>query len=207
LKNLIIAILIFITACTPSEGQVQTAIAKTEAAKPTATAKITETPRPTATETFTPTATVTQTPIPTATKTPTPTMSPTPTITSTPQSCLIAEKAFYDDLLKLITEWGDADKLASSTSRIALSPQVANLQAIKRKVDALKPPPCMELAHIALVSLMDKTINGYLGFMAMKTDAELKPLIEEINKADEEFSNQLIGLLTTMVYPTAEPKK
>jgi hypothetical protein len=64
----------FLSACIPSELKIQTAIAQTEAANPTATN--TATPEPTATETPTTTPTLTQTCTPTLTNTRTP--SPTP---------------------------------------------------------------------------------------------------------------------------------
>ena len=69
-----------LSACTTSESAIQTAIAQTEAAKPTET----ETPKPTNTPTltFTPEPTIT----PTNTQTPSPTFTETPTDTPEPPS-------------------------------------------------------------------------------------------------------------------------
>lgn len=80
MRKLILLVLAacFLAACTPSEGSVQTAIAQTAAAQPTAT----ETQRPTSTTTSTPTSTPTITP----TWTPSPTETPVPTKTRTPTS-------------------------------------------------------------------------------------------------------------------------
>ncbi len=60
----VLVLLLLLSACSPSEAQVATAIAQTETAKPTAT--------------FTPQPTATQTPEPTRTSTPT--LEPTPTL-------------------------------------------------------------------------------------------------------------------------------
>ena len=68
MRKLICILLLFslLTACAPSEEAIQTAVAGTLTAAPTATASITPSPQPTATQT----ATQTSTPLPTATSTP-----------------------------------------------------------------------------------------------------------------------------------------
>lgn len=65
IRSRVIVLLLLLSACSPSQAQIATAIAQTETAKPTATG----TPEPTATPT----------PVPTSTPTSTPTIEPTPT--------------------------------------------------------------------------------------------------------------------------------
>lgn len=115
MKNLIIAILIFLTACAPSEGQVQTAIARTEAARPTATgirlptetSTQTVTQTPTLTATLTPTITPTNTNTPESTSTPAPTMTLFPTSTPTPRPTPILLKG-VNGVVVDINKWRGA---------------------------------------------------------------------------------------------------
>ena len=61
--------------------------------------------------------------------------------------------------------WEDALKLAHSTSRIALSNQVATLQSIRRDVKSIPVGKCLEPAGRKLSEHMDAMIDGFLLFM------------------------------------------
>jgi hypothetical protein len=80
ITTLLVTLVLFLAACSPQvvdPGLVQTAIAQTEASKPTETLAVpSNTPAPTTTRTETPTITSTFTPLPTET----PTHTPTPTL-------------------------------------------------------------------------------------------------------------------------------
>ncbi len=76
MKRWLIGMLFFLTACGPSQGQIQTAIAQTQAALPTATLPPTLAPSNTPKPTNTPVP-------PTSTPTPRPTATPAPTETAT----------------------------------------------------------------------------------------------------------------------------
>ncbi|MEI8169836.1 MAG: hypothetical protein WCG50_09180 [Rhodoferax sp.] len=67
-----------------------------------------------------------------------------------------------DDLYQ---RWHDGVKLALSVSRIALAQPVAALQSIKTDAANLEAPPCLDIAKKALISGMDLSIEGFLGFM------------------------------------------
>ncbi len=83
-----------------------------------------------------------------------------------PQTCVEQSADFLSAIDKISAEWDDANVLANQTPKIALSPQVAQLQAIKREADALKPPDCASNIQAFLSEYMDNTINGYLKFMS-----------------------------------------
>ncbi len=83
-------------------------------------------------------------------------------------------------------EWDDANKLASSTPRISLAPQIQNLQRIHRESAALSVPACGLYARTLMVSYMDATINGYIDFLGQGTQAntlfaQAKTLIDAFN--------------------------
>ena len=86
-------------------------------------------------------------------------------------------------------KWEDGLKLASSTSRIALSTPVANLQAIRREVDTIPLGECLKPASTKLRKHMDTIIEGFLSFMGDdKYTAERKlksgeTLLEEYRSA------------------------
>lgn len=69
-----------------------------------------------------------------------------------------------------LDRWGDAEKIASSTSRISLSGPVADLQEIRRDTGNLEVPQCLETAREKLVLAMDSSIEGYLAFMSNESD-------------------------------------
>lgn len=79
--------------------------------------------------------------------------------------CRVAAVAYGDEMTPIFKEWDDQQKLAGQTGRAQLASQIQELQAIKRKADAVKVPDCAKEAHGFLISGMDDTIDGFLGFM------------------------------------------
>lgn len=65
----------------------------------------------------------------------------------------------------LTARWEDAFKIASSTSRIALSAPVATLQGLRREAEKLTVPPCLDVGKPRLVAAMDSTVDGFVTFM------------------------------------------
>lgn len=74
--------------------------------------------------------------------------------------------ALAKPLLDLYRRWADAERLALSTSRVALSGPVAAMQAIQREAEAFVSPPCLDGARKILVDLTKKSSDGLLQFMA-----------------------------------------
>ncbi len=71
-----------------------------------------------------------------------------------------------DQLNNIEQRWIDASTLISSTSRIALAPQVANLQEMKRDLKAIEVSECLTPAKNELNEYMEMEIDIYLKFMA-----------------------------------------
>lgn len=69
-------------------------------------------------------------------------------------------------LLDMYRRWADAERLALSTSRIALSGPVAALQALRRESEGLSVYQCVDEARKILVELVKKSSEGLLDFMA-----------------------------------------
>lgn len=73
-------------------------------------------------------------------------------------------------LIDLYKRWIDAEKLASSTSRIALAGPVGALQELRRQAEGLRPASCLADAHKSLVSLVGASVDGYISFMRHDRD-------------------------------------
>jgi len=74
-------------------------------------------------------------------------------------------KASKEELAPLLVEFTDAENVAMSTSRIALAGPVAELQRIRRKIELVKVPTCMEDARSLMVESMNYEIEAYMLFM------------------------------------------
>ena len=71
-----------------------------------------------------------------------------------------------DQLNNIEQRWIDTSTLISSTSRIALAPQVANLQEMKRDLNVIEVSECLTPAKNELNEYMEMEIDIYLKFMA-----------------------------------------
>ena len=77
-----------------------------------------------------------------------------------------AKNKGMEQLDSIEQRWIDMSTLISSTSRIALAPQIANLQEMKRDLNAIEVSECLTPAKIELSEYMEMEIEIYLKFMA-----------------------------------------
>lgn len=68
-------------------------------------------------------------------------------------------------LLAIYRRWVDAERLALSTGRIALSGPVATMQAVQREAENVKVPECLDDAKKSLVELTRKSVTALIQFM------------------------------------------
>ena len=68
-------------------------------------------------------------------------------------------------MLAVYRRWVDAERLASSTARIALAGPVATMQSVQREAEALTVPQCLSDARRALVELTTQSTTGLIEFM------------------------------------------
>jgi hypothetical protein len=103
------------------------------------------------------------------------------------QPCYIQAKEFNEKLQSYFDDWDDANTVAGSTSRIALSPAVKELQTIRRGVADLVAPTCAVEVQNMVSDYMDKVIEGYLSFMADEGDSVVSQKMEEASTALDKF--------------------
>lgn len=97
--------------------------------------------------------------------------TPTPTLTPTPTCDL---KAYQDGMEPIMDEWRDAISVAEQTPRIQLSGRVADLQALRRRAEAVEATcKAIEDAQTLGVFAMQKQIDGFLSFMAEESDSQV----------------------------------
>jgi len=68
-------------------------------------------------------------------------------------------------LLAVYRRWVDAERLATSTGRIALAGPVSSMQAVQRDAEALAVPQCLSEARRALVDLTAASTAALIEFM------------------------------------------
>ena len=90
-----------------------------------------------------------------------------------------------------MNEWGDATDLASKASRLSIVPQVANLQALKRKLDTIEPGACVATAHTSLSMSMNEEIEGFLSFIAQEADGTVSGHMQLANMYGKMAANKL----------------
>lgn len=122
--------------------------------------------------------------------------------TPTPDKCSPqAVGEYYDAINHVGRRFSDALDLADTTPRMNLPSVISDLQAIRRDAEDLDVPPCAEKAKQALVSFMDKSIDGFLAFLGQKPDAVVNAAFDEASKAMDNYLTELLTL-EGMITPT-----
>ena len=92
------------------------------------------------------------------------------TMTLRPDSADAYSKG-HEAYLALSRRWLDAYTLAGSTPRIALPPVIANMQALRREMEALALPQCLAQAKRFRIAAMDRQLSEFTNFLSM-SDAQ-----------------------------------
>ena len=96
-------------------------------------------------------------------------------------------------LLDLYRRWVDAERLAMATSRIALAGPAAALQALQREAQALKSPPCLQMAQLSLQTLVGKSVESILQFMGKEEITGMLYQYVERPKLIPQFEREVTG--------------
>lgn len=102
---------------------------------------------------------------------PSPTEAPTAAPTATPEpTCQELMQAYVKEAKPLRDEFLDSLKVAKSTARMSLAPQIESLQRIKRETAKVTAPECAGKTHEILISGMATHIDGMLEFLGQGDD-------------------------------------
>jgi hypothetical protein len=113
------------------------------------------------------------------------------TATPTPLPCAVQMADFVIELDQVAGRWDDANALAGSTSRIALSPVISQLQEIRRQASELQPPGCAKMVRSYLVDYMDTTIEAYMMFMADETESAINKKFESAGRSFDLYIKEI----------------
>lgn len=134
------------------------------------------------------------------------TATPTPGLSGCPST---DAKAAVDVLDPSVQEFGDELDRASSTSRIALSPVVGEMQKSRRDLDRADVPSCALEIKSAIIASEDDIIQGFLGFMADEPDSEVSQHLQDgtdhLDGVRDELTKLRIDALLSSGSPTPSP--
>ncbi len=103
---------------------------------------------------------------------PGPTIMPTPPRAS--EICQSVTQDYFAEIQPLLEDWQDTVEVANSTSRIALSPVVQDMQAIRRDIADVPVPDCAQDASGLLLIGLGDVVDSFLDFMAdSETDSAI----------------------------------
>ncbi len=111
-----------------------------------------------------------------------------------PISCAAQSQSYLNRLDPLLNAWDDANSVASSTARIALSGPVGDLQSIRRQVSDLAHPDCANTVHQYAIGYMDSVIKGYLSFMAKENESTTQSYFDLASNQLDKFTVALSTL-------------
>lgn len=125
--------------------------------------------------------------------TPLPSITPIPTDTPKPLvNCPEEEVINYLDNIDLLLEkWDDTKLRAESTSRISLSPEIGELQDIKRDTRRVDKPDCAIYLNDVIIIAMERDIDAFISFLSQDSDSVVSIKLEAAEEvweiANEEF--------------------
>ncbi len=99
------------------------------------------------------------------------------------------------DLDVITKDWADATLLAGSTSRIALSGPLKDMQDIYQETSEMAVPVCMEKTQGHLVSSMRFAIDGFLAFMSQESDSVVTTKFETSSNHMNSYVTELADTL------------
>ena len=118
--------------------------------------------------------------------------------------CYVEAEEYLNSLIGLSDRWFDAVEIADSTSRIALSGPVGELQAIRREIGVVEGPDCAAKAGLALYNHTDHVIDGFLLFMQEEPDSTIEAAFDEAGVWIEKYYKELDTLLAETIKATRE---
>lgn len=95
------------------------------------------------------------------------------------------------DLSGLHDDFNDYVEIASSTSRIALTGPVTEMQNIKKEAQSLIVPTCLDHARSLLVDSMSANVSGFLLFMAQEKDSLILEKMQAASDLRMEFYKEI----------------
>lgn len=104
------------------------------------------------------------------------------------------KEAVATNLEEVAERWDDAVDVAQSSSRIALTGPVGDLQEIRRETRQQDWPECAIEAQAELVDWMDDTIKAFIAFLGQEDDSVVQGHLEDADSHRVAFRRALRDL-------------
>ena len=139
---------------------------------------------------------------------PTPTLIPTPTAPPTPDPIALCAD-YIDQYDLLLDRFYDAGSIADSTARVSLAEPVADLQEIRRELDALSDdlPPCADDIHTTTLAYMNSVIESILMFMRDDPSSKISAEIKQAADLRRKFTGQRNLIVQSFLLATRTAEK
>lgn len=115
-------------------------------------------------------------------------------LSSCSKPCHIQSSEFVEKLQACVGEWDDNIKIAKNIRSNELAPTIKELQAVLRKVQELKSPPCAEKVKLLAVDFMEKKIDNYIIFWKDQDDPNWAETYRAAKEARELFDPEFAKL-------------
>jgi plastocyanin len=111
---------------------------------------------------------------------------------------------YFTQTSAILDRWTDASTRASSTSRIALTSVVGEMQQIRRDYTNLLHPSCANRFHQFVTASMNDEIEGYLLFMQQASDSTVS---NRMQLANDEMKQAIMEMQRIRGLTTATPNQ
>lgn len=103
-------------------------------------------------------------------------------------SGLGCDRAGYQSTMTpVLQRWDDALIVAERAPRVALRPEIEKLQAVRRDVQAVAAPECLQPAHDVLLFSLDQRIAGYLAFADNQDEGAIRVAFDAADTAMAQY--------------------
>lgn len=105
-----------------------------------------------------------------------------------------SKQSYYEASAKLkdlYARWGEAEKLAGSTPRIALARQIGELQKIKAEAQQLQLPNCQKYAKEHLVNAMQSSIDSFYSFSNQEANSGVQAKSDAAKKEYKQYEDAM----------------
>jgi|GEM_PF-1639021 len=112
---------------------------------------------------------------------------------------------YFKQTSAILDRWIDAATRAGSTSRIALTSVIGDMQQIRRDYTNLPHPSCANRFHQLVTDSMNDEIDGYLFFMQQSSDAIVSVYLKRANDEMYDALAEMKRIRGMGVSPTRTP--
>lgn len=136
---------------------------------------------------------------------PAPTTVPVAVAPTAVPTCQDLAASYIKQVEPLAREWDDATTLANSTPRASLADQIAKLQDIQRRSEALEAPVCAATVQQSFVGQMSATNRAFVAFLGQSQQTSVDDLFALASEQQIIFKTELPHLKAGQPIGKADP--